>query len=198
MTRPTLLAIILVGVAQVAFAQDLPKKADYYPLAVGAKWIYKVAAGDAAQEHTMTVTKIETSGGQTVARIDNTVAGKRGGADVIAVSDKGVFRRGPPPVAFNPPICLLKYPVQVGDSWNDTVKVGSETVKASHRVASLDEVETPAGKFKAVKVIGVTETGGQKVETTYWFADGVGVVKQTVALSKAEIKFELQKFEKGK
>ena len=63
-----------------------------------------------------------------------------------------------------------------------------------------EEIEVPAGKFKTVKVVSDAEVVGAGiiVSTTYWFAQGVGVVKQHVNINSMQFTLLLEKFEEGK
>jgi hypothetical protein len=77
---------------------------------------------------------------------------------------------------------LLKFPVKTGESWENEYRVGEEMAKLTCRVGS-EEVEVPAGKYQAVTAhLDVIDVNGRKTSITYWFAEGVGVVKQTVLL----------------
>jgi hypothetical protein len=57
---------------------------------------------------------------------------------------------------------------------------GHPASKVAYRVAWEEEVEVPAGKFKAVRVEAVRAAGGREVRYTTWYAPGVGVVKHVL------------------
>ena len=59
---------------------------------------------------------------------------------------------------------------------------------------SHEEVEVPQGKYEAVKVVVTTKQAGNAISSTYWFAPGVGNVKQVMSFSGKGNPFELIDF----
>ncbi len=81
--------------------------------------------------------------------------------------------------------------------------VGDKTKHTYEGVIGPKEetVEVPAGKFKTIRVDIKLEENGQQVDITYWFAQDVGFVKQTVDAAGAFFTFftlELEKLEQKK
>jgi hypothetical protein len=76
---------------------------------------------------------------------------------------------------------------------------GNEKLKVACK-SDEEEIEVPAGKFKTVKVVMDAEVVGAGiiVSTTYWFAQGVGVVKQHVNINSMQFSMLLEKFEEEK
>ena len=67
---------------------------------------------------------------------------------------------------------------------------------ATTKVAAVDEeVEVPAGKFKAIRVERSTD---QKHFETVWYAAGTGVVKWVRGTGESEIVVVLKSFTQGK
>ena len=62
---------------------------------------------------------------------------------------------------------------------------------------TMDQVEVPFGKFAAAKVCIATSENGMPITSTYWFAPGVGNVKQVMRFGKREMAFELVDFKAG-
>ena len=92
------------------------------------------------------------------------------------------------------PICRLRLPARPGDQW-----VHSDGgVTYVFTVAGAEEVEVPAGKFKAaVRVeMEVRYERGASLRITYWYAPEVGLVKSEVGKDKKQIL--LKSFAKGK
>ncbi len=76
---------------------------------------------------------------------------------------------------------LLVVPADAKEKKNLKVEVTTDkeklTVESEHATAE-EEVETPAGKYKALKVTSsCTTTGAITTKRTVWYAKGVGVVK---------------------
>ena len=59
-------------------------------------------------------------------------------------------------------------------------------MKYKHTTGKVEEVEVPAGKFKAVRVEVEVEDGEAVLRKTYWHACQVGIVKIVVHDKKAD------------
>jgi hypothetical protein len=196
-----LLVFLTVGPAQLASApaekDDAP---DYYPLKVETKWHYRVSSGvQEPVEVVNRIAKIEKIDDQSLARLECSRDGNVTATEHLASTSKGVFRHRTNGIESSPPICLLRYPVKKDDSWNIETTVGEEKGKITCTV--LDdkaEIEVPAGKYTAVCVKVEIKTKDKELSTTYWFAAGVGMVKQTLELGITSVKLELEKVEKPK
>jgi hypothetical protein len=168
--------------------------ANYYPLQVGNKWEYKVEAGGSSAQAVSRIAKIEMIDGVSLARLEATVNGNPVANEHLRSDDKGVFRYRNNGKEINPPVCLLRYPVKSGDRWDGEIIVEKE--KGKYLCESREEnVEVPAGKFKAMKVTVTLEAKGQKVTTAYWFVKDIGFVKQTVEAGDLIINMDLEKYE---
>jgi len=82
------------------------------------------------------------------------------------------------------PSRVLKLPLAVGAKW--------EELNEKYEVTAEEEVEVPAGKFKAVKVEKTTSEGTWRT----WYAPGVGIVKMTATVTETVL--ELKAFKPGK
>ncbi|MBI2823061.1 MAG: DUF3108 domain-containing protein [Planctomycetia bacterium] len=194
----SLLLVVASFVVHTSFAADQDKQPDYYPLAAGTKWTFHGEAGGQKIEVTNQVAKIETIDNQPLVRVETLVGGKIVANEHLKGTDAGVFRHRFNGGEMVPPVCVIKYPVVEGDSWKSNVKIGPESVDMTSRVEKEEEIEVPAGKYKAVKVRVDANTKGQKITNTYWFAPGVGIVKQEAAVNGGTIVMNLAKFEPGK
>ena len=96
---------------------------------------------------------------------------------------------------IEPPIPVIKYPMTVGKSWKwaGTISMTSETGKTSVfngvsdlTVAALESVKTNAGTLKTYRVdMNLTISSGTNstsLSNSYWFAPGVGMVKQVAVI----------------
>lgn len=175
------------------------KKADYYPLKVGTQWHYKGEANGVPLELRNEVTKIENINGIEMGRIETFAQDRSVANEHISANAKGIYRNRIQGTEPDPPVMILQYPVKPGDKWNIESKVGGETIKGVYKTEE-EEVTVPAGKYKAIKIISDAEVipSGQKVMSTVWMVDGVGVVKQITDLGQVQIKLELDKFVAGK
>jgi hypothetical protein len=198
---PLLLAF--AGSAAVS-AAPVPKNVQnelYYPTKVGAKWTYssKTEKG-AASEITEVVTDVEKKGdGVYHVSVGRPFKDRVSVYQKIEVSGKGLFRVGAGGgAAMTPPRTLLKVGAKPGDTWEH--KPGEKQGQPGKYVfRGEEEVEVPAGKYKALKVEAEIEfTKGRPSQVTYWYAVGVGPVKTVTKNGDSERVQVLKAFDPGK
>jgi hypothetical protein len=132
-----------------------------------------------------------------LARLEASVNGNVVAKEHLLQNDQGIFRYRNNDLDISPPICLLKYPIKDKAKWDGDIKVGND--KGKYFCETKEEtIETPAGKYKAVKVSLRLESKGQNVTTAYWFVKDVGIAKQTVDAAGLSLLMELEKFEPAK
>jgi hypothetical protein len=200
MKRFAAFLLVLLTVASSASPQEAGgKKAtpDYYPLQEGTKWHYRVEVAGQTVQVTNQIAKVEKIDGQPLARLETVVKGQVSASEHLRTNAQGIFRHRYNGIDVQPPLCLLKYPVKDGETWSTDIKIGGMQLKVMCRTGRAEEVQVPAGKFKAVTSDVETEVMGIKVTTKYWFAPGVGVVKQTANLGGQDVTLQLEKFEQG-
>lgn len=197
------LASLLVNAQEAKKGKETPKPGNapnYFPLAVGNKWIYRIDTGAYTVTNVATIAKIETIDGMPLARFESKI-----NDDILTEhllqTDQGIFRHRLKDQAVTPPVKLLQYPAKAGDKWQGEIAVGKEKGTYSCTTAE-DSVQVPAGKFKTMRVDikFETEDKGGKSETkvSYWFAENVGFVKQTIAAGNLKLTVELEKFTPAK
>ena len=93
-------------------------------------------------------------------------------------------------VTFDPPLRNIRFPVTVGDEWEDAVsfqsadgKKGSGTLRT--RVLGYEAVEVPAGSFMAYKT--VSSTGGNPIFEGWYVPEARGFVKSVVRDNKGKM-----------
>lgn len=185
--------VMLLGAVLLAAPEQGPVL-DYYPVQIGTRWHYRVEAADKQGQMTMQVGKIEKIDDQVLARMESLTKGRVTGSEHIRSDATGIHRHRVNGLECTPPLCLLRYPVKDGESWESEIRMGEEKAKVKCTVGK-DEVEVPAGKYKAVTTRVELEQAGKKFVFVYWFVPGVGVVKQTGELGDLRMKLELEKFE---
>ena len=208
--RQHLQSIVLVGVLivlmnPVSFAgQDkkVKKTPDYYPLQVGNQWNYKLVEAN-GKEYAMInrIARIETIDEKKYAVLEAEVGGKVIATEHLRPTDKGIVRLRTNNFECVPPIVLVKNPVKPGDKWGGklTIMDGVANRDAKYdAVAEEEMVKVPAGRFKTLRVAIRLEEGDKVVNTTYWFAPGVGFVKQTAEGEGINFNIELEKYKLAK
>jgi hypothetical protein len=180
MYRVTFVAMIGIGLAPLA-GPAAPRLKDsetpqaYFPTTVGSKWVYTTNG----KEHVEVVTAVERKDGVTTVTVEYERAGGNRPIQTIEVRPDGLYMTYEVGKAYETPVCMLKLPVKIGESW--TVRTNRPDIGAlrfDREVIEETDVETPAGRFRAVRVRGRTDIGNQgRVQSDYWYAPEVGLVK---------------------
>lgn len=186
-------------------APDQPARAaipDYYPLAVGNRWHYQVDVGQSQkQEITLVIAEEETADGKPVSRLEVFSDGvRRQMTEHLMSNDKGIFRVRIGGVTYNPPLCILKYPLKPGQSWiTKTTANDGQQLTAICKQGAQQDIQVPAGRFRTIpctiEIDQQTPKGLMKIVNTYWFAEKIGVVKQKLDLNGPVVEMELSKYE---
>jgi hypothetical protein len=201
------LGIMILLAASLAFAQDAQKdkkdekakdKApEYYPIQPGNEWHYSVTANNQTTKVVTRIAKLEDFGGKKLARLETPNAKD---TEHLFQNEKGVFRARLNGAELTPPFQLIPYPAKPGAKWKGAFSVPGEKENHTYSGEILKEetIKVPAGEFKTMRVHIKLETDGQQLETTYWFAQDIGFVKQSLESAGVSIVLELDKFERKK
>jgi hypothetical protein len=198
-----LLAILLVASIATAAPTLKGKETYYFPTTEGDQRVYETRDGDRVRETTDVVMKVEKKDGALIVTVGREVKGDRRAMSKVEVSDKGVTQlSGPFP--FKPPHPVVKLPVKPGEQWTHVSESGDGPAgtKSIHTVAKEEEIEVPAGKFKAVRMdVELTFVGGRgetTIRVSRWYAPGVGLVKSVQGTGGTESVIVLKSFTPGK
>lgn len=197
-----LLLFIFIPISQ-AFA------ADYFPLKVGNKWVYKI---DDATDMTSIVSGVEDIAGLKYSTVETSIAGKITQKEYYSkqannvISLKSIrYEEIKVEVTYEPPKIWIKYPLYPGRIWLEKIK---ENIKKSSgdrdmkeisrtvKVLAEEIITVPAGTFKCFK-IGITQDSkGGKNSFFLWYADRVGIIKQeSDLLGSGSAVFELKEYD---
>ncbi|MBX9623940.1 MAG: hypothetical protein K2X82_09010 [Gemmataceae bacterium] len=176
---PRLLAVLVVPAAVLAAAPAAPVPKDrllaadsYYPTVVGTKLVYDIGGG----EETRVVTAVERVEGGTLVTTEHLQPdGTKTPHMKVRVTAKGLFLAEEVGGAYDPPWCILELPPKAGSKW-DTISGGRAQVTGSMTAHGVEEVEVPAGTFRAARVDW--ELSPNNV-VSYWYAPKAGLVKMT-------------------
>ncbi|HXX92507.1 MAG TPA: hypothetical protein VEN81_02675 [Planctomycetota bacterium] len=184
----------------------------YFPLGKGHKWVYKTDY----DEDTLIVHEVTAS--EKVGDAECLVVETRSinekesrnrllRKEWLGVSDEGIrihkIQRGRTEMDIETPFFKLKRDLRKDDEWEGEAKAEENPAKHHYRVETEEEVEVPAGKFKAIKVMVKVESGSRHVAEGYeWYAKGVGMVKSEMTIKfqgeGPTIVSELKEFKPGK
>jgi hypothetical protein len=173
------------------------KAPSYYPLEVGTKWEYDLTINGNVLQMNSKIVRTEKIDDVPLAVLEAEIGGKATATEHLRQTAKGLLRYRTNQFVADPPLILLPSPVKPGDKWGGAFMVGESKAKYAAQVQE-ETVEVPAGKFKTLRVAIVLEQDGKIINTTYWFAQNVGFVKQTVNAEGINLVIEMRKFEPKK
>jgi hypothetical protein len=189
----------LSGALSAAPALKNGKDDLYHPTAAGAKRVYESRSGDNSYEYTEVVTAAEKKGDAYRVSVGRESAGEVSALATVEVSARGVFRLGTAGTELPKPLPLLKLPAKPGDTWeSDPAAAKAGVGPTVYTVGKEEEVEVPAGKFRAIPVEAVRELKGRTFKSTSWYAPGVGLVKLVSSSGASERVQVLKSFTPGK
>jgi hypothetical protein len=146
---------------------------DYFPLKPGMKWEFENSQG---KTETKTVRETKKIGDREYRLIQNALVGTPPEREIPALVSAGG-------VTFfdehdQVDVCWLKLPARTGAEWLHKSTAGYLRMKQG----AEEEIEVPAGKYKALKVIADLEVHGAKGTMTIWYARGIGEVRSDLVM----------------
>ena len=193
----------LIGLSlpfSLAESAPRPKEGDkpllYLPTTVGDQRVLQVdSKGGEVIEW---VKRVEKKGEMTVVYFGREEDGPA--LYAYGASPDGVFRISNGSFIYDPPYRLLKLPAKEGEKWESVSPAMGGAPKYVFKFTSgtEEEVEIPAGKFKAIRVEAEEETNGLVTRTTYWFAVGLGAIKIRTRYKDVERVQVMKSFTPGK
>jgi hypothetical protein len=195
----------------------------YYPVAQGSEWQYQTHVQSNAsrnEQKTVKVTGAETINGVECHILEHSTGDRVTLRDFVRVDEQGVtvHRRDVKGtgIDISPPERRLVFPLRPGASWEweGGYPPLAGTMHVNCEVGASEEVEVPAGKYKALKVVtticekktydaaqstrtlmpGVTVNVEPLAEHTAWLACEVGMVKETLKVSNVLFTSSLIKY----
>jgi hypothetical protein len=193
----TLLLVLSLSVVSMVHLQPIAAAAsaqvnDYYPLAIGSKWAYRVVASSQGNtvEKTMEVRIVskENAGTGECYMREYTMDGQIVQRECYAwQGSKLLLYKATIDGSFadpEPPQLQLESPSEIGHRWDwSGIIGGSEHWTLSGEVVGQTSVAVPAGTFESYQVELVVRGQGQTATFSRWFAEGVGMVKQTETIT---------------
>lgn len=191
-----LLALVVSAQAQRTRRPQAATGGDYYPLRVGDSWKYRMVEENA--EFTVKVLSEEKQADGTVLYMVEKLSGVKVNQWYSKPSGWVLLNREAYPeheglgIKHEPAKQFLKNPLTAGARWNWSGKSTTlMDMTESNRVLGPDTVKVPAGTFRAMKVVTRVSEGPGTATKTYWYADGVGLVKYMTESGPIKYTWEL-------
>ncbi len=197
LTLVFLFPLLAAGVVAQTQKTKVPVR-DFFPLRVGDSWTYRQEESDA--EYTVKVLSAEKQADGSMRYLLE----KQAGVQIQSWYSKTngwVLMHGEAYVGqelkstFEPARQFLKNPLVAGEKWNWKGKaITNMDFAESNEVVGPETVKVPAGTFRAMKIVSKVDDGGAAMTKTYWYADGVGLVKTTSEGRQIKYGWELKDY----
>jgi hypothetical protein len=179
----------------VAWSAPAPKNklVYYYPLQVGDTLVYEIKTGAMTREQIEVVAAVEEKEGKRLVSMVYQSGETKRPAGKVQVSEHGLVRLAASTREFSTPHPLLKLPLKAGASWTTNLDGPVKSYKS--KAIGEEEVDVPAGKFKALRV-ETSFVSAKERETTvsFWYAPNLGVVKSVSRVNERETVQVLKSF----
>jgi hypothetical protein len=179
---------LVVAAAAAPVPKGRPRGPEYFPTAVGTKWVYDHDGLECVEE----IIRAEPRDGGT--RLTVQVTAPQPIDDTFRVTREGVFWLTFGGLEMDQ--YRLRFPLKAGNSWGvrTPIQPGLGDASAGRMTVGEEEtVEVPAGTYRAVPVkFDMTEVDGQPLARPkhhiFWYAPGVGLVKHKLPYGQRVLK----------
>ncbi|HMG05455.1 MAG TPA: hypothetical protein VK581_08340 [Chthoniobacterales bacterium] len=193
---PIIALTLFVCAISVAAKKLNPVAADYFPLRVGDFWTYHSTTS--ATEYSLKVLSEEKQADGTIRSLVETSAGVKvqtwysKPVGWVLMHEERYPEHEALVAKYEPPRQYLQNPLVAGTKWEWTGKDYTFTdIHEKNKVVGFEKVTVPAGKFRAMKVVSLVAAGKAGMTKTYWYAEGVGLVKSTTVGGQITYGWEL-------
>jgi hypothetical protein len=186
---------LLAQRAKAPAKPNTPAVKDYFPLRVGDSWKYQMVEEEA--EYTLKVLSAEKQADGTMLYLLERLEGTEihewySKTNGWVLMHKQSYTQQETFVEHKPPRQVLKNPLVVGEKWRWSGKtITQNNVTETNEVIGLETVKVPAGTFRAMKVVSQVRDTDSGVTRTYWYAEGVGLVKWMTEGGQIKYSWEL-------
>lgn len=183
-------------VASEALQAPVPDQPNYFPLARGNTWVHQYTFNGLGYEVVTEVVRIEENGPRKTVTLSTRLgAGRTPKSETLIVDDTGIYQLRFSDIDLGRPVADLKYPVRPGTNWTDRYTADGRDYTFAGEIGEAEEVEVPAGKFRAVPVRYAFTTPDKTIDIRRWYAAGIGQVKTTASVGGVEsVRIELKRF----
>jgi hypothetical protein len=181
MSRRLAAWVVLIAVGPVGSAPKLKDQPEgpYFPTTVGDRWMTEMRYKTRTIEYTEVVTAVEKKDGAVLVTVDRESEGVASSTpSEVRVTGKGLFRASSLGTVYDAPYCVLQLPPRAGDAWTSEVVSGGTVISTfKYKAVRFEDVEVPAGKFRAFRIEVDIDNRGQAGRSVIWYDARVGIVK---------------------
>jgi len=161
---------------------------DYYPLKEGNQWTYSMSNG---MEMMMKVAGFADVDGVRCAIVETTM-GMQTNREYLAFDSQGLkaymAETQGQEIQYDTPVLRIKLPFVQGQSWTASMNQFGMSLTTTFESLGTEKVQTPAGNFQCIVVRSNINIPGQgPVVSDSYFADGKGLVRQTIKMAGQEL-----------
>lgn len=187
---------LLLAATEAPAQKSKSAAADYFPLRVDDSWTYRNTSDDS--RYTLKVLREEKQEDGSIRYLMEMMAG----VQVHRYFSKPAgwvllhFEQYPEhpglEAKYEPPKQFLQNPLVAGFKWQWKGKDYTQTeFSEENHVAGFENVTVPAGKFRAMKLVSQVSGASKPMTRTYWYANGVGLLKTTTEAGEMKYGSEL-------
>ena len=178
------IVLVLLLVTPGTSAEKSAPAADFFPLRVNDSWTYRNTSDES--QYTLKVLSEEKQGDGSIRFLVEMLAGVK--VHRYFSKPEGWvflhFEQYPEhqglEAKYEPPKKYLQNPLVPGFKWQWSGKDYTQQEFAEdNTVADFEDVTVPAGKFRAMKLVSFVTGASSPMTRTYWYAEGVGLIKTT-------------------
>jgi hypothetical protein len=181
-----ILLLMVVALSATAVAQK-PYVPDYFPSAMGTEWHYDMKSSSGYNIQLKMVVTERADASKTGYNVVRSSFVNDSETKNFYLKKPGwvyILKSETPASNYNVDYVEdkneLMNPLKIGESWKYKGKAeGSATQdwEQDWTVVGAEDVEVPAGKYKAIKVTSTSTVDGNVTKYTFWYVDRVGPVR---------------------
>jgi len=192
----TIVFTLLLAAGSAGAEEAKPAAADFFPLRVDYSWTYRNTSDDS--KFTLKVLKETKQEDGSIRYLVEMLAG----VQIHRYFSKPEgwvllhFEQYPEhpglEAKYEPPKKYLQNPLVPGFKWQWNGKDHTQQeFSEDNTVAEFEEVTVAAGKFRAMKLVSYVTGASSPMTRTFWYADGVGLIKTTTEAKTMQYGSEL-------
>jgi hypothetical protein len=136
------------------------------------------------------ISGIENLDGQRLLRFEMHRDGIVTNTDLMTVDDRGILCRGRSNeygdlMRLDPPQPIVATPLTIDGKWEFSGKIGDSDVQQKYVMIGQEDVDVPAGKFRAFHIHG-EQSAPMPMTIDRWFVNGVGIVQDITTTKTAD------------